>query len=81
MLGYDVNAFQFSRGCCVVHAEEQVAQQVVDTFNGYIQKANLGYQIDLQEAARQRELEQRRKLEQEIKESEEKARILRKIKF
>ncbi|MFA7254551.1 MAG: serine/threonine-protein kinase [Candidatus Omnitrophota bacterium] len=79
--GYGPSAIGFQKNTAMIRIEERLAQQIVNHFKEYLNSANREYQKHLSTEAAQRELEQRRQLEQEIAEAETRGRILKNVKI
>lgn len=76
VLGHGPETFRFSGNTATVRAPEHVAKDIVKHFYQYLEMATRGYQRDVEQDATRAEAEARARLQQQVAESEQRARIL-----
>ncbi len=82
IIGKEPSIFQFEedRTSITIHDEGEV-QKLTDYFKDYLEKANRDYRNSMLKYQKERELEQRRKLQEQIQKEEKRQRILKNIKI
>jgi len=81
LMGYEPNTFRFSNDQANQRADVQYAEEIVNYFKTYLQKANKGYKNFVQRNLQAQERQERERLEAEIAEEEKRQRILNKLKI
>ena len=76
IVGLESHLFKFEGSKATLSVEERLVQRAVDEFKKYSDMATRWLQVEVNNVAAKREAEDRRRLQQEVKEAEARARIL-----